>query len=95
MEIFETLASYGLTPKVLQVTIVVGIFLAVIGMFWRVIVAGAVLTFVVLVFSLPSGAKTPQDKLEESFKKEFIEDCIHYGDTKQTCETIWNDRQSN
>lgn len=94
MEIFETLSSYGLTPKVLQVIIIVGAFLAIVGVFWKLIVTGAILAFVVMVFSLPTGAKTTQDKLEESFKKEFMEDCVHYGDTKQTCETIWNERNT-
>ena len=74
--------------------IVAGVALVVIGMFWRLIVAGAVLAFCVAVFAMPTPTPTAQEKLEQSFKKDFMEDCVHYGDTKQNCEAIWNDRKT-
>lgn len=57
MELFNSLASVGLTTKVLQIVIVLGIAIFIIGMFWRLIVVGAGILFCVVVFAMPSGDK--------------------------------------
>lgn len=57
MELFNSLASVGLTTKVLQIAIVLGIAIFIIGMYWRFIVAGAGILFCVFVFAMPTGDK--------------------------------------
>jgi uncharacterized membrane protein YphA (DoxX/SURF4 family) len=89
MNLFDTLASHGLTTTVLQVLIVGGIALVVIGMFWKVIVAGAAIAFCVAVFAMPSGSVSASD----TGKKEFMQDCMHYEGDKVECEKIWKERE--
>ena len=48
--LMDSLARYGLTPSVLQVLIIAGVFLVVIGMYWHYIVAGAAVLFTIFVF---------------------------------------------
>jgi hypothetical protein len=89
MNLFDTLASHGLTTTVLQVLIVGGVALFIIGMFWKVIVAGAAIAFCVAVFAMPSGTVSASDPGQ----KEFMEDCMHYEGDKVECEKIWKDRE--
>ena len=60
MELFDNLATLGLTAKILQFIIIGGIAIFLVGMFWRYIVVGAGILFCVVVFAMPS--KT--DKVE-------------------------------
>ena len=60
MELFDNLASVGLTTKILQFIIIGGIVIFLIGMFWRYIVVGAGIAFCVAVFAMP----TKSDKAE-------------------------------
>ena len=89
MNLFDTLASHGLTTTVLQVLIVGGVALFIIGMFWKVLVAGAAIAFCVAVFAMPSGSVSASDP----GKKEFMEDCMHYEGNKVECEKIWKERE--
>ncbi len=57
MDLFDTLASVGLTTKVLQIVIVLGIAIFLVGMYWRFIVVGGGILFCVVVFAMPSGDK--------------------------------------
>jgi hypothetical protein len=59
MELFDNLASIGLTAKVLQFIIIGGIAIFLIGMFWRYIVIGAGILFCVVVFAMPSKQDKP------------------------------------
>lgn len=54
MEIFDNLASFGLTTGVLQVIIIAGAGLLIAGMFWKYILAGLGIAFCVAVFAMPS-----------------------------------------
>ena len=54
MELFDNLASIGLTAKVLQFIIIGGIAVFLIGMFWRFIAVGIGVVFCVAVFAMPS-----------------------------------------
>ena len=54
MELFDNLASVGLTTRILQFIIIGGIAIFLIGMFWRYIVVGAGIAFCVAVFAMPS-----------------------------------------
>lgn len=60
MELFDNLATFGLTAKVLQFIIIGGIAIFLLGMFWRYIVVGAGILFCVVVFAMPSKS----DKVE-------------------------------
>ena len=55
MELFDTLASVGLTTRVLQVLIVTAVVVVLAGIFWQYLVAGAGILFCVYVFAMPSG----------------------------------------
>lgn len=59
MELFDNLASIGLTAKVLQFIIIGGVAIFLIGLFWRYIVMGAGILFCVVVFAMPSKQDKP------------------------------------
>lgn len=59
MELFDNLASIGLTAKVLQFIIIGGIAIFLFGLFWRYIVIGAGILFCVVVFAMPSKQDKP------------------------------------
>lgn len=54
MELFDNLASFGLTTGVLQIIIVAGAVLLIAGMFWKYLLAGLGIAFCVAVFAMPS-----------------------------------------
>ena len=91
MELFDTLASIGLTTEVLQKIIIAGIAIVLIGMYWQIIAVGAGIIFCVMVFVGPtqSASINPADVVPA----EFIEDCIKYneGATKLSCQKMWKE----
>ena len=107
MELFDTLASFGLTTKVLQIVIIGSIAIFLVGMFWRYIVVGAGILFCVVVFATPgktvslveSEVKSVEQKIEkvehpaDVAPAEFIEDCLKYNDgtTKESCQKDWKE----
>jgi cell division protein FtsW (lipid II flippase) len=54
MELFDTLASVGLTTRVLQIGIVAAIIIVIAGIFWQYILVGAGIVFCVAVFAMPT-----------------------------------------
>jgi hypothetical protein len=102
MPLFDTLAEYGLTVKVIQVLIGLGIVVYVLGMYWKQIVAGVAIVFCFFVFA--QGVSTSTDKTEE-IKTEtmhpadiapsgYIEDCMQYNKmTKEQCKEEWKERE--
>ena len=101
MDLFDTLASFGLTTKVLQFIIIGSIAIFLIGMYWRYIVIGAGILFCVVVFAMPAKTVTtdgvvvtvPVLKPEDKAPDDFLEDCQHYNETsKSECEKIWKER---
>ena len=102
MEIFSTLAAYGLTKELLQLLIVGGVFLVLIGMYWQFFAIGAIGVFMFMVFAgnpLDSTAKPnawAENKIrqiDDERKKDFMRDCMHYGDSQYKCESIWNNQE--
>jgi hypothetical protein len=107
MELFDTLASFGLTTKVLQIVIIGAIAIFLVGMFWRYIVIGIGILFCVVVFAAPgktvslveSEVKSVEQKVEKAehpadvAPAEFIEDCIRLNDnaTKSSCQKMWKE----
>jgi cell division protein FtsW (lipid II flippase) len=59
MELFDNLASVGLTTQVLQVVIVLGVVIFLIGLYWKYIVAGIGILFCVVVFATPNKKQEP------------------------------------
>ena len=107
MDLFDTLSSYGLTIKVLQILIVVAIAIFIIGMYWRQIVIGAGIIFCFVVFVMPAksvalaenAVAKVEDKVEaihpaDVAPTEFIDDCIRLnaGATKASCEKLWKEK---
>lgn len=54
MDLFDNLASFGLTPRLLQILIIIGIGVFLVGLFWRYIVIGSAVLFCVMVFAMPT-----------------------------------------
>lgn len=93
MEIFNTLAEFGLTTKVIQFIIVAAIAVVVVGFYWRIIVTGAILVFCVVAFAMPSTGSIDTRVDANVAPAEFIEDCLKYNDgaTKTSCQKIWKE----
>jgi len=103
---FESLAHYGLTQSVLQVLIVVGVVLVIIGMYWHYILAGSAVLFTLFVFASgntvttakpkpnePVVAAKPVETEKQRWYRQFMEDCTTVAENSQeTCDNIWNDR---
>jgi hypothetical protein len=66
MELFDTLASVGLTTRVLQIIIVSAIVIVLAGIFWQYLVVGAGIVFCVYVFAMPSPKPVEVAKVEQS-----------------------------
>lgn len=74
MELFETLATAGLTTKVLQVVIISAVVIIFAGLFWKYIVVGASIVFCAYVFATPSGKTTEVvSKVEQKVTAEVKE----------------------
>ena len=103
MELFDNLASIGLTAKVLQFIIIGGIAIFLVGVYWKYIVAGAGLLFCVYVFAMPSTKPVEPVKVETSEVKPnkpqtdeemFIEDCqLQTKYTESQCKALWNEHR--
>lgn len=74
MDLFDNLASYGLTVKVLQILIFVGIAVYIIGLYWRYIVMGAGILFCVAVFAMSN--KTDDTVKQEVVKQQQKEEVV-------------------
>jgi len=65
MELFDNLASFGFTTRVLQFIIVAGILIFLVGLYWRYIVVGAGILFCVVVFAMPTSKPVEVTKVEQ------------------------------
>jgi hypothetical protein len=102
MNLFDNLASHGLTIDVLQVLIVSVAIIAVIGMFWHVIVIGLGAMFCVYVLAAtPTETNKTLDKWKEEHiikpedlkKIDFMKDCQAWGESKERCDGIWTNKE--
>lgn len=64
MELFDNLATIGLTAKVLQFIIIGGIAIVLLGLYWQYIVVGAGILFCVVVFAMPTSKPVEVTKVE-------------------------------
>jgi hypothetical protein len=100
---FEQLSSYGITPTMLQIGIVAGFAIFLIGMFWKYIMIGSGILFCVYVFLMPIGttAKQPESSMTAAMEKddtpiEYIQDCMRLtGKNDFDCKLLWNARSEN
>lgn len=104
---FETLSSYGITPTIIQIAIVTGFAVFLVGMFWKYIMIGSGILFCVYIFVMPTTAITKESKQIESVKPtiieekddtpiEYIQDCMRLtGKNDFDCKTLWHSRESN
>ena len=106
--LMDSLARYGLTPSVLQVLIVAGVVLVIIGMYWHYILAGSAVLFTLFVFASGNTVTTANHEPDEPvvavkpvqietekqrWHRQFMEDCTTVAEnSKETCDNIWNDR---
>jgi len=98
MELLNNLSEYGLTTKMLQIIIVGGLAVVLVGLYWRLIAIGAGIFAILFVFLSPtqatSIASTPAGVVSDDVAPaEFIEDCIRLNDnaTKSSCEKMWKE----
>ena len=102
---FDSLAHYGLTQSILQILIIAGVILVVIGMFWHYILAGSLVLFAFVVFFYESPGTHPDAPIasvksvppveteKQRWHRQFMEDCTTVAEnSKETCDNIWNDR---
>jgi len=99
MMLFDNLEAHGLGVDVLQILIVGGVVLVLLGLYWRFFVIGAGIIFCFYVFAGTPDMHKPNDfannklkQIEEANKKDFMQDCVHYGDSVAKCQSIWNER---
>ena len=102
---FDSLTHYGLTQSILQILIITGVVLVVIGMFWHYILAGSLVLFAFVVFFYESPGTHPVAPIasvksvppveteKQRWHRQFMEDCTTVADNStETCDNIWNDR---
>ena len=97
-----------LNQETLELILLGGIGIVILGFFWRIIVIGAALLFAIVVLANhtpPTETKTvapsvvvqqevvidPQ-KVNDPRREEYVQGCVKYGFTKQSCEDYWDDK---
>ena len=98
----SALSSVGITHSMLLLGVLFVIVAVILGMYWHIIVPGAVMLTVAFLFIEPATvAKTDEPvKVEEAKatpidedKMAFMEDCVVVADyPKAKCEKLWADR---
>jgi hypothetical protein len=95
-----------LNQETLELILLGGICIVILGFFWRIIVIGAALLFAIVVLANhtpPTETKTvapsvvvqqevviePQ-KVNDPRREEYVQGCVRYGFTKQSCEDYWD-----
>lgn len=96
------LASVGITHSMLLLGVLFVIAAVILGMYWHIIVPGAVMLTVAFLFIEPATvATTEPTKVEakaepavDEDKMAFLEDCTVVADyPKARCEKLWEERQ--
>ena len=90
----------------LELIVFAGIGLVILGFFWRIIVIGAAILFAIVVFAnhtppIETKTVTPSvivqqevviepQKVNDPRREEYVQGCVRYGFTKQSCEDYWD-----
>jgi predicted membrane protein len=98
----SALSSVGITHSMLLLGVLFVIVAVILGMYWHIIVPGAVMLTVAFLFIEPATvAKTDEPtKVEQAKtpaidedKMAFMEDCVVVADyPKEKCERLWAER---
>ena len=92
--------------EILELILLGGIGIVILGFFWRIIVIGAVLFFGIVVLAnhtpptetktvVPSvvvqqNVLTEPQKVNDPRREDYVRECVSYGFTKQSCEDYWD-----
>ena len=95
-----------LNQETLELILLGGICIVILGFFWRVIVIGAALLFAIVVLANhapPTETKTvapsvvvqqevviEPQKVNDPRREEYVQGCVSYGFTKKSCEDYWD-----
>ena len=98
----SALSSVGVTHSMLLLGILFVVTAVILGMYWHIIVPGAVMLTVAFLFIEPATVaktdettKVEQAKIEpvDEDKMAFMEDCVVVADyPKAKCEKLWDER---
>jgi len=98
----SALSSVGITHSMLLLGVLFVIVAVILGMYWHIIVPGAVMLTVAFLFIEPATVaktdeptKVEQAKIEpvDEDKMAFMEDCVVVADYPKTkCEKLWAER---
>ena len=95
-----------LNQETLELILLGGIGIVILGFFWRIIVIGITILFCIVVLANhtpPTETRTvapsvvvqqevviePQ-KVNDPRREEYVQGCVRYGFTKQSCEDYWD-----
>lgn len=96
------LSSVGITHSMLILGVLFVAVAVVVGMYWHIILPGAMLLGVAVLFVSPD-ASQPVAKVETPVsvekvvteKDQYMEDCVEVAEyTKKQCEKLWSNRQA-
>ena len=100
----SALSSVGVTHSMLLLGILFVVTAVILGMYWHIIVPGAIMLTVAFLFIEPATVaktdettKVEQAKIEpvDEDKMAFMEDCVVVADyPKAKCEKLWDERLS-
>lgn len=96
------LSSVGITHSMMILGVLFVAVAVVVGMYWHIILPGAMLLGVAVLFVSPD-ASQPVAKVETPVsvekvvteKDQYMEDCVEVAEyTKKQCEKLWSNRQA-
>lgn len=97
----QALQSVGVTNSILILGVIFIAAAAVIGMFWHIILPGALMLAVACLFISPDAGKVQvkKDVIDEvaikTEKQQFMEDCLDVAEYSMLqCENLWAGRQA-
>jgi hypothetical protein len=94
----QILSTVGITQSTLETIIIFGLIAVVVGYFvvvaWQFILAGIFIIGILIVFGhhQSTEAKPETNKVEQTEKAKFIEECVSLTQKESMCETLWQER---
>lgn len=98
----SALASVGVTHNMLILAVLAIIAAGIIGLYWHIIVPGAIVVVIGSLFINFSPIESKTEPVKEEVKEEFIsdeheaymKDCTEVADySRKHCDTLWGQRQ--
>jgi hypothetical protein len=95
------LSSVGITHSMMILGVLFVAVAVVLGMYWHIILPGAMLLAVAVLFVSPDTTEpvakvsTPMVEKVVTEKDQYMEDCIEVAEySKKQCEKLWSNRQA-